>query len=172
MARAKVLEARRAANAERAAREAATVDLLAGLLAELDALGELDSRTEKKIAELQARTGQRITALKQELTQRSEEVRQRAKDRAFAHEAAAGAALRALRGQDETVASIAAQTGQSQSRLRTLLKVQTPGTDRGPADSALKVVAPEQGAASENAAPGAPPTEGLSERQPAAPLSA
>lgn len=164
-ARARVLKARHAANAERAAREAAIVDTMADLMGELDALATLDSRTETKIAEIETKTHERITALQQEMARRSERVREQAQAKATAHEKAAGAALRQLRAQHESVASIAAQTEQSPARLRALLKTQdaeTADAAREPGDTALTAVP------SEGAAPAASHTPTVDREQPAA----
>lgn len=157
MARAKVLEARREDNAEQAAREAHIVEQMAGLLTELDALGDLDSRTQDKVAELEAKTSERIAALQQELVQRIDKVREQARQKAASHEAAAGAALRALRAQKESVARISAQTGQSQTRLRALLKaeavtVEAPCAESAADDTALEVM-PHEGAPGTKAPP-------------------
>ncbi len=148
-ARTRVLQARQAVNAERRARETAIVATMADLLGELDALAALDSRTETKIAEIAEKTSERITVLQQELDRRIDKMREQAQVKATAHEKAAAAALRALRAQHESVASIAVQTGQSPARLRALLKKQPPettSTAREPGAGALTAV-PSEGAA-------------------------
>ena len=101
LARARLLEARQAAAAEREARERANIGDLTEFTVQCAKVDEVD----------------------QWLAARMEKLRAEAEQRRQRHRVAAGNALQAMRLRGETVPGIAAQAGLSQTRVREYLKM-------------------------------------------------
>lgn len=160
----RVLEARRAENAAREAREAAIVDGLSQLLAEVDRAAAVGTKLEEQVAAARAKAAERVERIERETEERVAKLAEAAREEAARCERAAGEAVRRLREQGETVAAIASQTGQSQNRVRDLgkLAVTAQGDGDGDGDAAAPAVrAGEAGISVEPAAEGA--VEGGSE---------
>ncbi|MDW5610441.1 hypothetical protein [Mycolicibacterium sp. D5.8-2] len=119
----RALEARRRANAEREARERAIVQSLKEFLDELDKLDHAEQCAARDEAAARARAQEQIGRIERELAARLERIRGRAAEKASAIGRAAGAAAQVMRTNGETVAGIAAQSGQTQSRVRELLRL-------------------------------------------------
>jgi len=117
----RALEARRRANAEREARERAIVQSLKEFLDELDKLEHAEQSAAKDEAAARARAEEQIARIERELNERLERIRQSAQ--ATTIRRTAGAAAQVMRTNGETIASIAAQSGQTQTQVRELLRL-------------------------------------------------
>lgn len=119
----RVLEARRAEKAAREAREAAIVDGLSEFLAEVDRAEAVGTKLDEQVAAARAKAAERVERIERETEERIARLTEAAREETARCERAAGAAVTRLREQGETVAAIAAQTGQSQNRVRDLGKL-------------------------------------------------
>lgn len=119
----RVLEARRAEKAAREAREAAIVDGLSEFLAEVDRASAVGMKLEEQVAAARTKAAERVERIEQETEERIAKLTEAAREETARCERAAGEAVMRLRGQGETVAAIASQTGQSQNRVRDLGKL-------------------------------------------------
>lgn len=136
----RVLEARRAANAAREAREAAIVDGLSQFLAEVDRAAAVGTKLEEQVAAARAKAAERVERIERETEERVARLAEAAREEASRCERAAGEAVRRLREQGETVAAIASQTGQSQNRVRDLGKLAVTAQGDGDGDAAAPAV--------------------------------
>ncbi|WP_099039987.1 hypothetical protein [Mycobacterium neglectum] len=138
----RVLEARRAENAAREAREAAIVDGLSQFLAEVDRAAAVGTKLEEQVAAARAKAAERVERIERETEERVAKLAEAAREESARCERAAGEAVRRLREQGETVAAIASQTGQSQNRVRDLgkLAVTAQGDGDGDGDAAAPAV--------------------------------
>ena len=119
----RALEARRRANAEREARERAIVESLREFLDELDKLEHAEQSAAKDEEAALAKAAEQIARIERELNERLERVRRGAEEKGTAIRRAAGAAAKVLRANGESIAGIAAQSGQTQARVRELLRL-------------------------------------------------
>lgn len=119
----RVLEARRAEKAAREAREAAIVDGLSEFLAEVDRAAAVGMKLEEQVAAARTKAAERVERIERETEERIATLTEAAREETARCERAAGEAVMRLRGQGETVAAIASQTGQSQNRVRDLGKL-------------------------------------------------
>lgn len=119
----RALEARRIANAEREARERAIVQSLKEFLDELDKLDHTEQTAARDVEAARAKAAEQIARIEKQLNERLERIGRNAEAKAAVIRQAAGAAVQTMRANGETVASIAAQSGQTQSRVRELLRV-------------------------------------------------
>lgn len=138
----RVLEARRAENAAREAREAAIVDGLSQFLAEVDRAAAVGTKLEEQVAAARAKAAERVERIERETEERVAKLAEAAREEAARCERAAGEAVRRLREQGETVAAIASQTGQSQNRVRDLGKVAVTAHGDGDGDGDGDAAAP------------------------------
>lgn len=113
-ARARLLEARAQAAAERARRERENIGDLAEFMVQVAKIDEVDVWLRERVAKLNAE---------------AEERRRR-------HKVAAGRALQAMRLRGETNAAIAAQAGVSTTKLRDYLQAATTASDDAPVSEA------------------------------------
>ena len=119
----RALEARRRANAEREARERAIVESLREFLDELDKLEHAEQSAAKDEEAALAKAAEQIARIERELNERLERVRRGAEEKATTIRRAAGAAAKVLRANGESIAGIPAQSGQTQARVRELLRL-------------------------------------------------
>lgn len=119
----RAMEARRRANAEREARERAIVQSLKEFLDELDKLEHTEQSAAKDEEAALARAAEQIARIERELNERLERIRRSAEEKATTIRRTAGAAAKVLRANGETIAGIAAQSGQTQTRVRELLRL-------------------------------------------------
>ena len=131
----RVLEARRAEKAAREAREAAIVDGLSEFLAEVDRAAAVGMKLEEQVAAAREKAAERVERIERETEERIATLTEAAREETARCERAAGEAVMRLRGQGETVAAIASQTGQSQNRVRDLGKLAVGAQDAAAAAS-------------------------------------
>lgn len=131
----RVLEARRAEKAAREAREAAIVDGLSEFLAEVDRAAAVGMKLEEQVAAAREKAAERVERIERETEERIAKLAEAAREETARCERAAGEAVMRLRGQGETVAAIASQTGQSQNRVRDLGKLAVGAQDAAAAAS-------------------------------------
>lgn len=131
----RVLEARRAEKAAREAREAAIVDGLSEFLAEVDRAAAVGMKLEEQVAAAREKAAERVERIERETEERIAKLAEAAREETARCERAAGEAVMRLRGQGETVAAIASQTGQSQNRVRDLGKLAVGAQDAAAAGS-------------------------------------
>lgn len=131
----RVLEARRAEKAAREAREAAIVDGLSEFLAEVDRAAAVGMKLEEQVAAAREKAAERVERIERETEERIAKLAEAAREETARCERAAGEAVMRLRGQGETVAAIASQTGQSQNRVRDLGKLAVGAQDLAAAAS-------------------------------------
>lgn len=159
----RVLEARRAENAAREAREAAIVDGLSQFLAEVDRAAAVGTKLEEQVAAARAKAAERVERIERETEERVAKLAEAAREEAARCERAAGEAVRRLREQGETVAAIASQTGQSQNRVRDLGKVAVTAHGDGDGDGDAAAPAVRAGDAGISVEPAEGAVEGGSE---------
>lgn len=155
----RVLEARRAEKAAREAREAAIVDGLSEFLAEVDRAAAVGMKLEEQVAAAREKAVERVERIERETEERIAKLTEAAREETARCERAAGEAVMRLRGQGETVAAIASQTGQSQNRVRDLGKLAVSAqdaagaaTDQGGAQAGDAGAVENAGAGAEDAA--------------------
>lgn len=171
----RALEARRIANAEREARERAIVQSLKEFLDELDKLDHTEQTAARDAEAARAKAAEQIARIEKQLNERLERIGRNAEAKAAVIRQAAGAAVQTMRANGETVASIAAQSGQTQSRVRELLRVadsdkddQDQAGDQAASANGLAEVSGPSTAVSEAAAPVGEATY-TAEREPTVP---
>lgn len=119
----RALEARRVATAEREAREKAILHSLSEFLDELDKLAHAEAAAIKEQESARAKAAEQIAKIESALSERIERIRLSAEEKTVRIGQAAGEAAQVMRANGETIASIAAQSGQSQARVRELLRL-------------------------------------------------